>query len=373
METKAISKGLELNTNHFNIVGSSATMQEVFRVLSKVAPTDSTILIFGESGTGKELIARAAHFNSHRRHKPLIAVNCGAIPDDLLESELFGHEKGSFTGAIRTRVGRFELAHEGTIFLDEIGNMSPSLQVKILRVLQEQVFERVGGDKSIQTNARIVAATNADLEKKIEDGSFREDLYYRLNVIPITLPPLRERKGDIPILANYFFEKYRKSHNAMVEEISESAMNVLANYEWHGNVRELENIMERMVILCHGKRILTTDLPEKLTGSNGNGNVSCSGQGELFAEGETGAIDKPTQEEVLTAINRNYQGSFFSGIPPEGICMKAMVEDFERELIIESLDKTNWVKNKACKLLKLNRTTLVEKIKKLGIRRNEEE
>lgn len=371
MEIARVSKGLELHTSSYNIIGNSHKMQEVFRVLSKVAPTDSTILIAGESGTGKELIARAAHFNSHRRNKPLVAVNCGAIPEDLLESELFGHEKGSFTGAIRTRIGRFELAHEGTIFLDEIGNMSPPLQVKILRILQEQVFERVGGDKSIKTNARIVAATNADLEKKISEGTFREDLYYRLNVIPITLPPLRERKSDIPVLANYFLEKHRKSHNSMVTEISENAVNVLSNYEWLGNVRELENIMERVVLLCHGKKILTRDLPEKLTKSNGDGDASNIKQAELFSKEDT--EEKPTSEEVISTINQNYQGSFFTGIPPEGVCMKTMVEHFERELIIEALEKTNWVKNKACKLLKLNRTTLVEKIKKLGIRRDTEE
>ncbi|MBI5185105.1 MAG: sigma-54-dependent Fis family transcriptional regulator [Nitrospinae bacterium] len=372
MENERVPQGLKLNSGDYNIVGSSVKMMEVFQVLQKVAPTDSTILITGESGTGKELIARAAHMNSHRRAKPLVAVNCGAIPEDLLESELFGHEKGSFTGAIRTRIGRFELAHEGTIFLDEIGNMSPNLQVKILRILQEQVFERVGGAKSIKTNARIVAATNADLEKRIQEGKFREDLFYRLNVIPITLPPLRERKSDIPILANYFLDKYRKSHNSIVEEISESAMNVLVNYEWFGNVRELENIMERLVVLCPGRKITTKELPEKILKSDGKGAAVNSHQAELFAEEEE-ALEKPIQEDVMAAIKQNFQGSFFTGIPAEGVCLKTMVENFEREMILEALDKTNWVKNKACKLLNLNRTTLVEKIKKLGLQRDNEE
>ncbi len=362
---------LKLSTSHYNIVGSSPKMQEIFQMLTKVAPTDSNILISGESGTGKELIARAAHYNSKRREKSLVAVNCGAIPEDLLESELFGHEKGSFTGAIRSRIGRFELADEGTIFLDEIGNMSPALQVKVLRILQEQVFERVGGTSSIKTNARIVAATNANLEEKIAEGKFREDLYYRLNVIPINLPSLRERKEDIPILAKYFFEKYRKEHNSAVKEITDSAMNILMNYGWPGNVRELENIMERLVILCRGKKLMTSDLPEKLTNSKDSKPLSGPNQAELFSEREE-EEEKPIHEDVLAEIKQNYQGSFFTGIPEEGICLKSMAENFEKELILEALEKTDWVKNKACKLLRLNRTTLVEKIKKLGLKRDEE-
>lgn len=374
MEKDRGSNGLELNTIHYNIVGTSPKMQEIFRLLSKVAPTDSTVLITGESGTGKELIARAAHYNSHRKSKPLVAVNCGAIPEDLLESELFGHEKGSFTGAIRTRIGRFELADEGTIFLDEIGNMSANLQVKILRVLQEQTFERVGGTKTIKTNARVIAATNAELEKKIAEGKFREDLYYRLNVIPVELPPLRERTTDIPVLVKFFLDKYKNSHNTNVTEISESALNILMNYEWNGNVRELENIIERVVILCHGKKILTKDLPEKIINSNGGESGVSPKQKELFSETEEeeNADEKPMEADVLNAIKHNYQNSFFTGIPAEGVCLKSMVEDFEKEMITEALDKTNWVKNKACKLLNLNRTTLVEKIKKLGLQRSDE-
>jgi len=373
MESERKPTGLNLSSGAYQIVGNSPKMQEVFQILQKVAPTDTTILITGESGTGKELIARAVHSNSRRRQNSLIAVNCGAIPEDLLESELFGHEKGAFTGAIRSRKGRFELADEGTIFLDEIGNMSSSLQIKLLRILQEQAFERVGGSETVRTNARVVTATNADLEKKIQEGAFREDLYYRLNVIPVSLPPLRERKSDIPVLANYFLKKYRGSHNFMVEEISESAMNVLINYEWRGNVRELENIIERMVILCPGKKITTRDLPRRLLDTDGRGiPVTSSRQTELFSD-EAEAAEKPIQEEVIATINRTYQTSFFTGIPPDGICLKSMVEHFEREMIVEALEKTNWVKNKACKLLKLNRTTLVEKIKKLGIKRDEEE
>ena len=371
MDSERAPQRLELSSGNYNIVGMSPRMQEVFHILGRVAPTDSTILITGESGTGKELIAQAAHYNSRRREKPLVPVNCGAIPEDLLESELFGHEKGSFTGAIRTRIGRFELAHEGTIFLDEIGNMSPALQVKILRILQEQTFERVGGSSTIKTNARIIAATNADLEKKIEEGKFREDLYYRLNVIPITLPPLRERKSDIPVLANYFLEKYRKSHNALVEEISESAMNALVNYHWQGNVRELENIIERVVILCPGRKITTKDLPQKILNPDGSSPAVSSKQTELFTE-EEDREEKPIHEDVLSMINQTYQNSFFTGIPSEGICLKTTIENFERELILEALGKTDWVKNKACKLLKLNRTTLVEKIKKLGLQKDEE-
>src|SRR3989338_1844496 len=231
------------------IVGESEKIKGVLSLVEKILDDDSTILILGESGTGKELIAKAIHYNGKRADRPLIPVNCGAIPEELLESELFGHEKGSFTGAIRTRIGKFELANSGTIFLDEIGDMSPALQVKMLRVLQEQEFERVGGMKSLKVNIRVIAATHRNLEKEVESNKFREDLFYRLNVIPISIPPLRERKSDIPILANHFLSKFNRIKNKNIERFSDDAMKCLIEYRWPGNVRELENSVERVVIL----------------------------------------------------------------------------------------------------------------------------
>ncbi|MGC9324323.1 MAG: sigma-54-dependent transcriptional regulator, partial [Desulfomonilia bacterium] len=247
-----------------NIVGSSEKMQKVFAMIDKVAATDSTVLILGESGTGKELVARALHYNSPRSQNPFVPVNCGAIPEELLESELFGHEKGAFTGAFRTRIGRFELAHGGSIFLDEISEMSPNLQVKLLRVIQEREFERVGAAKSIKADVRIIAATNKVLEEEVAAGRFREDLYYRLNVIPIHLPPLRERSDDIPLLIKHFLKKYNHAEASQKSVFSKKALSVLTHYRWPGNVRELENLVERMVVLSDGPEIDMGDLPERI-------------------------------------------------------------------------------------------------------------
>jgi two-component system NtrC family response regulator len=235
-------------------------MKRVFELIANVATTDSTVLIQGETGTGKELVARAIHYSSKRKRNKFIAINCGALADNLLESELFGHEKGSFTGAIRQKIGKFELADQGTLFLDELGNISPAMQIKLLRVLQEMRFERVGGNQVIEADVRIIAATNDDLEKAVEEDRFREDLYYRVNVIPIMLPPLRERKEDIPLLARHFIEK--RSHGR-VTEISDEAIQSLMSYDWPGNVRELENIIERSVILSSGSTLTQIDLPTK--------------------------------------------------------------------------------------------------------------
>ena len=246
------------------IIGKSSALQEVFRILAKVAPSDSTVLVTGESGTGKELLVRALHRNSKRLGKPFVPINCGAIPRELLESELFGHEKGAFTHAIRTKIGRFELAHEGTVFLDEIGEMDLSLQVKILRVLQEREFERVGGAKTIKTDVRVVAATNRDLEEEVRKGTFREDLFYRLNVIPIALPPLRDRGQDVLILARYFLQHFCANRRQCVLELAEEASDILARYSWPGNVRELENIVERACILEETDRIHAESLPLEL-------------------------------------------------------------------------------------------------------------
>jgi len=247
-----------------NMVGESTPVREVLQFISKVAPTDATVLISGESGTGKELAARAIHQNSKRAGKPFMAVNCAALAESLLESELFGHEKGSFTGALAQKKGRLEIADGGTVFLDEIGELSPALQVKLLRVLQEREFERVGGTRTIKVDIRLVTATNKNLEEAVNDGTFRQDLYYRLNVVSLEMPPLRERQEDIPLLANYFAAKYGEKCNRRITGISTEAQARLLNYEWPGNVRELENAIERAVVLGTTEHILLEDLPDSV-------------------------------------------------------------------------------------------------------------
>ena len=313
-----------------NLVGDSDVMQEIYRVIGKVADSGATVLIQGESGTGKELLARAIHFNSSRADKPLVPINCGAIPRDLLESELFGHVKGSFTGATTSRAGRFEIADGGSLFLDEIGEMSPDLQVKILRVLQEQEFERVGGTKTLHVDVRIIAATNKDLEHEVEVGNFREDLFYRLNVVPITIPPLRDRGSDIPLLINHFLHQQntlRECH----KRISDDTLEILYRYPYPGNVRELENLIERLIILGDGDVINVSDLPEKIRA--------------------TGPV--PTRP--------------VSALPPEGLQLKEFLEEVEHHLIDQALERADGVKSQAAKLLGLNRTTLVEKLRKRGM------
>ena len=334
-ENVLLQKQLKAKYRFKNLIGDSDLMQQVFQFIEKIAATNSTVLICGESGTGKELVAKAIHYNSDRKNEPMIPVNCGAIPEDLLESELFGYEKGAFTGALKTRIGRFELADRGTIFLDEIGDMSPALQVKILRVLQEHEFERVGGVKSIKVDIRIIAATHRDLEQAVKQGLFREDLYYRLNVIPITIPPLRERRSDIPLLTHHFMKKFNRGKKQNVKGVSPESMNHLLRYQWPGNVRELENIIERLVILKGEGIIEKEDLPEKLLGTE-------------WTEGT------PSLE-----------------IPESGISFNTAVSEFERKLILRALNKTNWIKNRAAKLLQLKRTTLIEKMKKIQLTRED--
>ena len=310
------------------IIGRSHKMQEVFHLVEKVANCDSTILITGETGTGKGLVARAIHQNSKRKNKPFISINCGAIPENLLESELFGHVRGAFTGATVSKSGKFELAHGGTIFLDEIGDMSPDLQVKVLKVLEEGEFEQVGGAKTIKVDVRIITATHRDLPEEVQSGNFREDLFYRLYVIPIGLPSLRERKSDIPYLTAYFMDMSNRKNNRQLDGISENAMQILLNYSWPGNVRELRNVVERLVVLKGTGKLSAHDLPLELKTANG-----C----------------------------KTAQGIEISD---DGICLNSAVTEFEKALILQSLEKTKWVKNKAAKLLQLNRTTLVEKIKR---------
>ena len=333
MENLNLKNQLKKKYRFENIIGDHERIQKVFEIVEKVADTDSTILILGDSGTGKELIAKAIHYNSYRRERPFVPVNCAAIPSELLESELFGHEKGAFTNAIRTRVGRFELANGGTVFLDEIGDMNPLLQSKLLRVLQERQFERVGGVKTIKTDIRVIAATHQDLKMAVQQKKFREDLYYRLNVIPVRIPPLRERKSDIPLLAHHFLDYFNRSKKKRIRAISDEAMESLMGYDWPGNVRELENTIERVVILIDHDIITPQDLPEKFH-----------------------SLPQPEPPTLLE-------------IPEEGISLDSAVNEFERNLILQALIKTGWVKNKAARLLNLNRTTLIEKIKRQNLQR----
>ncbi|MGH7181751.1 MAG: sigma-54-dependent transcriptional regulator [Nitrospiraceae bacterium] len=314
-------------------VGTSEPIRRVLDFVAKVADCDSTVLIQGESGTGKELVAQMLHFNSETKDRPLVPVNCGAIPENLLESELFGHEKGAFTGAAHTRIGRFEAAHGGTIFLDEIGELSLGLQVKLLRVLQERSFERVGGSRTIDVDVRVVAATNQDLELAVQQKRFREDLYYRLNVIPVTLPPLRERRSDIPQLVNHFLKRMTRGRRAVTTNCSPDAMILLMDYHWPGNIRELENMIERLVVLSRSGTIEVSDLPERL------------------------------QRRPVSA---DPTGAQFIPFSDQGVNLSREIEQLENRLIIGALRQANGITSKAAQLLHVNRTTLVEKMKRKG-------
>lgn len=311
-----------------NIIGDSMPIQKVIDLVRKVADTDSTILILGESGTGKELVARAIHGLSPRAERMLVPVNCSAIPAELLESELFGHVKGAFTGAVMARVGRFEMAHNGTIFLDEIAEMSPHLQAKMLRVLQEKSFTPVGGTKPVHVDVRVVAATNKDLDVEVEAGRFRADLYFRLNVIPIRIPPLRERNGDIPLLVHHFVEKCNREKSRSIEGIRPEALAVLQRYPWPGNIRELENLIERIAVLKGTGWIDVQDIPEKMR-----------------------------QSETLPS----------SAVPvlgDAGLDIRTATEEFENSLIRQALRISGGNKNRAATLLGLKRTTFVEMLKR---------
>ncbi|MBN2654429.1 MAG: sigma-54-dependent Fis family transcriptional regulator [Nitrospirae bacterium] len=318
------------------MIGDSPAFKNINELISKVSATDSTVLILGESGTGKELIAKTIHLKSSRCKKPFIPVNCGAIPMDLLESELFGHERGAFTGAIAARAGRFELADGGTIFLDEIAEMPAILQVKLLRVLQERSFERVGGVKTVQTDTRIMAATNKDLEQEVKAGRFREDLFYRLNVIPVNIPPLRQRKEDILALCSFFVRKHADRFGRQPVTFSDEAVNIFMNYEWPGNVRELENTIERLLVLKDDNVVTPFDLPERMTGKK--------------------------IPELPSIIDDEDANPFVAGID-----LNSAIEEYEKRLILHALELNNGVKSQAAKYLNLNRTTLIEKMKRLGI------
>jgi DNA-binding NtrC family response regulator len=308
-----------------DIIGHGTAMRKIFRIVEKVANSNTTIMLNGETGTGKGLIARAIHKASGRKDQPFIQINCGATPEGLLESEFFGYRRGAFTGATADKAGKFEIAQGGTIFLDEIGDMSADLQVKVLRVLEEGEFERVGG--------KIIAATHRDLEEEVQKGNFREDLFYRLYVIPIMLPTLKERKADIPYLVSHFIEQFADKKAASRAKFSDDAMAILVNYAWPGNVRELKNLIERLVVLHESDEILPEELPEK----------------------------------IRAASSRTAQRKDVGG---DGISFNTAVSEFEKALIISALDRTNWVKNRAAQLLKIKRTTLVEKIKRYNLEKD---
>ena len=314
------------------IIGQSPPILSLIEMIKKIAGSNSTVLITGESGTGKELIAKSIHFNSAFRRGPFVPVHCGAIPRELLESELFGHLKGSFTGAIKDRVGRFQAAQGGTLFLDEVSTMDLSVQIKLLRVLQEKEFQPVGSEKLIQSQLRIIAASNDNLEHAVKNGRFRKDLFYRLNVIPIYAPTLRERKEDIPLLINHFIKTLNKNKIHSLKGISPQAVEHLSHFNWPGNIRELENLIERLCVLKASGTIEAEDLPPRF------------------------------QPHYLEDT------SYKTNIPPEGLDFNIIVDRFENDLILKALAKTKWNRNQAAKLLRLNRTTLLEKIKKKGLR-----
>jgi two-component system NtrC family response regulator len=324
-ENRSLREAVTDRYSFGNILGTSGKMREVLDVAGRVASSDATVLITGESGTGKELIAQGVHYNSARADGLFVAVNCAAIPENLIESELFGHVKGSFTGAVRDREGKFELADGGTLFLDEIGDLRIDLQAKILRALQERTIERVGGSRPVELDVRIVAATNRDLEREVREGRFREDLYYRLSVVTLHLPPLRERKSDIPLLAEHFLKKFNPGGQTTV---TSEALNLLIAYGWPGNVRELENVMERASVLKRGDMIGVNDLPEKLT---------------RRGMGPAGII-----------LN----------LPDEGLSL----EELEKDLIIKALEKHNGNQTRAAEYLHISRPTLIYRMEKYGLK-----
>ena len=327
-ENKYLREKLNDQYNYKRIVGNSSSMQPVYELIEKVAPTDTAVLIRGDSGTGNELVAHAIHFNSRRKEKPFIKVNCAVLAEGLLESELFGHEKGSFTGAAGKRIGRFELANGGSIFLDEIGDISPATQVKLLRVLQEKEFERVGGTESIRADVRVIAATNKNLEEAIKKGHFREDLFFRLNVVPIFVPPLRERKEDVERLASHFLARYSLEANKKINKIDKKASDLMTRYNWPGNVRELENAIQRAVVLADSDTIYPTNLP----------------------------LDIQT-----------FQKDDYLHYLKEDASLTEKVENYEKELILKAMEKAGHVQTKAAKLLDINRTALIYKLKKYGL------
>ena len=349
-------------TNLFrSLVGNSRTVQKVRQMMQQVADTEANVLILGDSGTGKEVVARNLHYHSARRDGPFVPVNCGAIPAELLESELFGHEKGAFTGAISARAGRFELAKGGTLFLDEIGDMPLPMQVKILRVLQERMFERVGGNKSIEADVRIVAATHRDLESMIAEGKFREDLYYRLNVFPIEMPALRERVEDIPLLLNELVLRMEKEKRGSIR-FNAAAIMSLCHHDWSGNVRELANLVERMAIMHPHGVIGVSELPKKYRYIEEDADVQ-----EMREElSERAALNAVVQGNVPYVTTEQ-------SLPEEGLVLREHLANIEQNLIEKALDEVGGVVARAAERLQVRRTTLVEKMRKYGINRKDGE
>jgi len=335
-ENRMLQRQLHSRYHHQNLIGASPALRSVLDVVARVADTDSTVLITGESGTGKEMIARALHWSSRRAERMFVTVNCGAIPEELLESELFGHVRGAFTNAVSHREGRFSLANGGTIFLDEIGDMSPTLQVKLLRVLQDRTFEPVGSSHPIKVDVRVIAATHQKLDLAIREKRFREDLFYRLNVIPVELPALRERREDVPLLIAHFLRLSAEEKKLGPCTITPDALELLVRHEWPGNVRELENLVERCVVLRGQGEIGVADLPREIRGKSG------------ASPAEDGASEPERPAQLGTAFHE-------------------MVDRFEADLILRALEQTHWNKNQAARLLGMNRTTLLEKIKKKGL------
>ncbi len=364
LQSPAISNNSQTKKSAFyGLIGESVIMRNMFDLITKIAEDDfATVLIRGESGTGKELVAKAIHRHSARKNNNFVPVNCAAIPDDLLESELFGYTKGAFTGAAQNKIGRIQYADSGTLFLDEIGDMKPSLQAKLLRVLQEREFEPVGGLKATPVDIRVVAATHCDLEQLVSDGKFREDLYYRLSVIPVQIPPLKDRKEDIPILLDAFLDLHATKRGRERFTIPLSVMSALLSYEWKGNVRELENLVQQMSILCSGKEIQLEDLPERLLIDYDPDNVDH----DLISDILKGisyphyvSEDESSQSKsVLPSSNEWKDGQ---------VDFKELINDYESQLIIKAMKMTEGNKKEAAKLLNLKRTTLLEKIKKKNL------
>jgi two-component system response regulator AtoC len=356
----------------FRLIGSAPAIRQVYGVIEKVADTPSTVLITGESGTGKELIARALHEYSVRRTGPFIPINCAAIPKTLMESELFGYEKGAFTGAVGAKPGRFELAHGGTLFLDEIGEIPVEMQVKLLRVLQESEFERVGGIKTIKVDVRLVAATNRDLHAEVAAQAFREDLYYRLNVVPIQLPPLRDRKEDIPLLVEHFIGKFNERLRKAITGIEPEGVALLVTYPWPGNIRELENVIERTMLFCEGPTIRATDLPGDLLGSLATPTApSAPTMAPPSQPGQPALPDERAPGSVPIASSPSLP------LPPEAVsslkeAVKAETERVERGLIQRALDETSGNVTQAARKLKISRKSLQTKMKELGLRDTDE-
>ena len=348
-ENEALKDNLRGKYQFDNIIGSSQAMLDVLATVSQVATSRATVLLLGETGCGKELIAKAIHFNSPRRDKAMVRVNCGALSPQLLESELFGHVQGAFTGAVKDKLGRFEAADQGTIFLDEVGTLDPQLQIKLLRVLQEREFERVGDHKTVQTDVRVIAATNLDLEEEVRKGNFREDLYYRLNVVTINLPPLRARREDIPRLIDHFLDQYNKENQRDLRKLSRDVLNTMLRYPWPGNVRELENAIERAVVLSTGEEFTEDLLPLQI---------------RLFAQQTRG----DAADESIEALSARLASQAIEQYHVyEGQVYDLVIHEIERQLIREALGYTDGVKIRAADFLGINRNTLNKKVKDLGI------